>query len=201
MNDSDTFRGESLDDALSKACAGLNARLGEISYEVVGQYGGEAAGVEVTASVDPLAAVGLFLSELFRAGDFGLHVHLEDREGVLLGEIGGEDTGVLTGGGGQALDALQYLANRVLDRRLRQHEPVRLDVSGFKARRAEELGRRAREAADRASRGGREVTFPLMTPAARREVHVALADDDRVTTESEGDGFLKRVVVRPRRRR
>ena len=41
----------------------------------------------------------------------------------------------------------------------------------------------------------------LMTPAARREIHLALADDPGVETESDGDGFLKRVVVRPRRRR
>ena len=41
----------------------------------------------------------------------------------------------------------------------------------------------------------------LMTPAARREIHLALADDPGVETESDGEGFLKRVVVRPRRRR
>lgn len=200
MTDALTYAGETLDDALSRACAGLKARLGEIRYEVV-REGGAEPGVEIAASIDPQAAIGLFLSELFRSGGLGLHVHLESSAGVLLGEIGGEDAGVLTGGGGHALDALQYLANRVLDRRLREHEPVRLDVSGFKARRGEELGRRAREAANQVSRSGRSVVFPLMTPAARREVHVALADDDRVTTESEGDGFLKRVVVRSRRRR
>ena len=57
------------------------------------------------------------------------------------------------------------------------------------------------EAADEALRKRAPVVLGLMTPAARREIHLALADDPGVETESDGEGFLKRVVVRPRRRR
>ena len=65
-----------------------------------------------------------------------------------------------------------------------------------------ELGATAAEAAaDEALRTRSPVVMGLMTPAARREIHLALADDPGVETESDGDGFLKRVVVRPRRRR
>ena len=38
-------------------------------------------------------------------------------------------------------------------------------------------------------------------PAARREIYLALADDPGVETDSDGEGFLKRIVIRPRRRR
>ena len=87
MTEALTYAGETLDDALSRACAGLNARLGEIRYEVVREGGGAEPGVEIAASIDPQAAVGLFLSELFRSGGLGLHVHLESSAGVLVGEI------------------------------------------------------------------------------------------------------------------
>ena len=63
------------------------------------------------------------------------------------------------------------------------------------------LQEQAEAAADEALRSGTPVTLGPLTPAARREIHLALADDPGVETESDGDGFLKRIVIRPRRRR
>ncbi len=57
------------------------------------------------------------------------------------------------------------------------------------------------DAADEAVRSGRPVRMMPLTPAARREIHMALADNPRVETESDGEGFIKKVVVRPTRRR
>lgn len=195
---SGTFDGPSLDEALTAACEGLRARLGEIRYEVVEESD---AGVSVEASLDPVAVVGLFLSEAFRAGALQLSVRLTPAGEALGGELQGEDVGLLTAQGGRGLDALQYLANRVLNRRLAHHPPVHLDVDGFKSRRAERLQDQAEAAADEAVRTGRAVMLGPLTPAARREVHLALADDPAVETESDGEGFLKRLVVRPVRRR
>jgi len=179
------FRGKSLDEALSNACAELRARLGELHYETVEDEGTE--GVEIHAEVDPVAVLGLFLSEL--------------ADGALEGELLGSDLNILTGSGGRGLDALQYLCNRVLARRLSGRLPVHLDTDGFKDRRAEKLQRKAEDAADQAVRKNSPVVLGPFTPAARREIHMALADDPDVETESDGEGFLKRLVVRPSRRR
>ncbi len=40
-----------------------------------------------------------------------------------------------------------------------------------------------------------------MNPAERRIIHLSLADDDEVVTESQGRGFFKRVSIRPARLR
>lgn len=193
------FSGTTLDEALTEACADLRARLGELHYEVV-TPAEESGGVWIEAEVDPLAVVGLFLSESFRAGGLDVKVKLEDGEQAIEGELSGEDVGLLTGSGGRGLDALQYLCNRVLNRRLQQHPPVHLDCGDFKHRRAERLRDEAEDAADEVLRRRRPVVIGPLTPAARRDIHLALADHPRVETESEGDGFLKRVVVRARRR-
>lgn len=192
------FRGGNLDEALSTACDELGARMEELYYEVVEGEGGE---TEVEAAIDPVAVLGLFLAETFRAGELELTVRLQDGEEALEGELQGLDVGVLTASGGRGLDALQYLCNRVLNRRLDEHQPVHLDSDGFKDRRATKLQERAESAADEALRRGAPVTLGPLTPAARREIHLALADDPGVETESDGDGFLKRIVIRPRRRR
>jgi spoIIIJ-associated protein len=192
------FRGSNLDEALSAACDELGARMEELYYEVVEGEGGV---TEVEAAVDPVAVLGLFLAETFRAGELELTVRLQDGEEALEGELQGGDVGILTASGGRGLDALQYLCNRVLNRRLDEHHPVHLDSDGFKDRRATKLQERAESAADEALRRGAPVTLGPLTPAARREIHLALADDPGVETESDGDGFLKRLVIRPRRRR
>jgi predicted RNA-binding protein Jag len=199
MSQDGTFRGATLDEALSSACSELRARVGELHYEV--QPGAAGGGVVIRAEVDPVAVLGLFLSETFRAGALDLSAQLLPGEDSLDGELSGADQRILTGSGGRGLDALQYLCNRVLTRRLRGCPPVHLDINGFKERRAQQLRERAEAAADEAVRKRSSVMIGPLTPAARREIHLALADDPGVETESDGEGFLKRVVIRPRRRR
>jgi spoIIIJ-associated protein len=194
-----TFRGANLDEALTVACAELRARVGELRYEVVSEGGGN--GVELAAEVDPVAVLGLFLSESFRAGQLDVSAQLEVGEESLDGELKGTDLHLLIGGGGRGLDALQYLCNRVLTRRFSHHPPVHLDTQGFKERRAQQLRERASAAADEAVRTRTQVVIGPLTPAARREIHLALADDPGVETFSDGEGFLKRVVIRPVRGR
>ena len=192
------FRGETLDKALSEACSSLKARIGELRYDVDTAEGDE---IIVSAEVDPVAVLGLFLSESFSAGDLEVSVHLKETEEALEGELSGNDCGILTAAGGKGLDSLQDLCIRIVNRRLERHLPVHLDTDGFKERRSHKLQDQAEEAADEAIRTRAPVVMGLMTPAARREIHLALADDPGVETESDGEGFLKRVVIRPRRRR
>jgi spoIIIJ-associated protein len=193
------FRGSNLDEALTVACAELRARIGELHYEVVEEGAGN--GVEIEAEVDPVAVLGLFLAESFRAGQLDVSARLDVAEESLDGELSGSDLRLFTGSGGRGLDALQYLCNRVLTRRFPRHLPVHLDTDGFKERRANQLRERAEAAADEAIRKRSPVVLAPMTPAARREIHLALADDPAVETVSDGEGFLKRVVIRPVRRR
>ena len=193
-----SFHGANLDAALSAASDGLGSRLEELHYEVVD--GADTEGVMVNAEIDPVAVLGLFLSETLGAGALDITARLAMHEEALEGELQGEDVRFLTASGGRGLDALQYISNRVLNRRLSNHLPVHLDSDGFKNRRAHKLQERAEEAADEALRRGAPVTLGPLTPAARREIHLALADDPGVETNSDGDGFLKRIIIRPRRR-
>ena len=82
MSGRKSFRGTTLDEALSAACGGLDSRLEELHYDVVSSEGEE---VVIEAEVDPVAVLGLFLSESFRAGDLDITAHLADREEALVG--------------------------------------------------------------------------------------------------------------------
>jgi spoIIIJ-associated protein len=130
----------------------------------------------------------IFLSRL------DLVVRTEEKDEQIILRLYGADSRRLIEHHGELLDAIQVLANKALTGRKIEKE-IELDCEAFKDKRVEELGAQAREVADRVRRGGREELLPAMTPIERRIVHIALRDDEHVTTESRGDGFYKRVAI------
>lgn len=122
----------------------------------------------------------------------------EGDEGELILDITGDDLAILIGRHGKTLDALQFLVSTVTSRAMGFRYPVVVDVEGYKGRQREKLEQIAASAASRAARQGHSVKLRPMTPYERRIVHVALADDQRVETASEGEGSARRVVVIPR---
>lgn len=124
-------------------------------------------------------------------------VRTEENETQIQVRIYGPDSGRFTDRNGELLDAIQVLANKSLGGR-KVEKDIELDCAAFKERRTEELGEKARSTADRVRRDGREQLLPAMSPIERRIVHLALADDADVTTESRGEGFYKRVAIIPR---
>jgi predicted RNA-binding protein Jag len=118
----------------------------------------------------------------------------EENETQIHVKLYGADGGRLTDRHGELLDAIQVLANKALVGRKVEKE-IELDCEEFKGHREEDLGRRAREVADRVRRGGREELLPAMSPIERRIVHIALREDPDVTTDSRGEGFFKRIAI------
>ncbi len=64
----------------------------------------------------------------------------------------------------------------------------------------EQLEQQAHDAAKEVKRWGEPVRMPEMNAHDRRIVHIALQNDPDVTTESEGEGALKKVVVMLRKK-
>lgn len=112
-------------------------------------------------------------------------------------ELSGPGSSALLENRGSGLDAIEHLLPRLV-RGLNGHGvPCRVDSDGFRESREEELKRLARSTAEAVSREGVERRLEPMNPADRRQIHMALVDDPEVRTESEGEGFLKRVRVLP----
>ncbi len=112
-------------------------------------------------------------------------------------DLSGPDTGVFRENQGGGLDSVEHLLPRLI-RGLQGHGlPCRVDSAGFREVREEELRQLARVAAEEVSRERVEKRLEPMNPADRRQVHMALVDEPGVRTESEGEGFLKRVRILP----
>lgn len=121
----------------------------------------------------------------------------EGDEGELILDITGDDLAVLIGRHGKTLDALQFIVSAITVRAIGFRYPVVVDVEGYKGRQREKLESIAHNAANKAARQNRSVKLRPMTPYERRIVHIALRDDERVDTASEGEGSARHVVVLP----
>ncbi len=111
-------------------------------------------------------------------------------------EIEGVDEELLVEDEGQVLLALQHLLPRVMYGELGRIVPCRLDSRGYQDKKEARLRGLARRVAEEVvDRGGTRTLRP-MNPADRRIVHLALADDPDVETESQGNGYFKRVSIR-----
>ncbi|MBW6467720.1 MAG: Jag N-terminal domain-containing protein [Coriobacteriia bacterium] len=133
---------------------------------------------------------------------FGIEATIEEYEGdegeIILDIVGG-DLGLLIGRHGRTLDALQVLVAAITNRRLGFRYPVLVDVEGYRNRRRVKLEEIGQRAADRAVRQNGPVKLRPMSALERRVVHVALREDQRVVTASEGEEPFRSVVVSPRR--
>jgi spoIIIJ-associated protein len=122
----------------------------------------------------------------------------EGDEGEIILDVVGGDLALLIGRHGRTLDALQTLVSAITSRELGFRHPVVVDVEGYRHRRRQKIEDIARRAADRASRQHSPVRLRPMTAYERRVVHVALRDDRRVQTASEGEDPFRMVVVSPK---
>jgi len=113
-------------------------------------------------------------------------------------ELWGPDDDVLLEDNGEVLLAIEHLLPRMLRGIYGDAMPVRVDCNDFHFHREERLRELARRTADEVRRRGRSRTLGELDPAERRIVHVTLADDADVETESIGDGFYKRLKVLPK---
>lgn len=145
---------------------------------------------------DTAIAVLKDVLKYFNVGEVTIDEY-EGDEGELILDITGNDLAVLIGRHGRTLDALQFLISAVTMRKIGYRFPVIIDVESYKNRQRQKLENLARSSANRAVSQARSIKLRPMTPYERRIVHVALRDDPRVDTASEGEGSARHVVVVP----
>jgi len=123
----------------------------------------------------------------------------DDGERVIL-DAHGPESGLVIGKKGATLDALQYVINRIVSKRPNEGPGIVVDAEGYRGRREDSLADLARRLAEKAVKTGRPVPVEPMSPHDRRIIHVTLAEHVGVTTESEGEGLFRRVVIYPKSR-
>lgn len=138
-----------------------------------------------------------FLQKIFNAMriEVVMEKFINKNEGMVTFKLHGSDMGILIGKHGQTLDSLQYLTNLVANKNSAERIRIVIDIEDYRERRVETLNRLALRIADKVKRTGERVVLEPMNPHERKIIHVALQNDRRITTLSEGEEPYRRVVI------
>lgn len=136
-----------------------------------------------------------FITDVLGAMGLTLDVTLEETPDAVRVNITGEGADVLLRRQGETLDALQVIVNTAIRRDERGDRHYIVDALGFRKDKDEELRKVARGLMQMAKESGVPQEMGPLNPYARRQVHLTVAEDPTLVTESLGDDFLKIVVI------
>lgn len=114
-------------------------------------------------------------------------------------KIESQDTGLLIGREGQNLAAIQYLATRIIARKMESQIRLHVDTGDYHSRQDARIQETALFLAERVRTLGRSQSTRPMTAYQRRIVHLTLQDVPDIYTRSSGDDTLKRVIILPKK--
>ena len=139
-----------------------------------------------------------FVKQVVGAMGLTLDIDVEETPDHIRLNLSGEGADVLLKRKGEALDALQVIVNTAFRRDARGDRHYVVDAMGFRKSKDAELRQMAKFLVDKAKSSGQPQEIGPLNPYARRIVHLTVADDPEVSSESIGDAFLKTVVISPK---
>lgn len=196
--------GKTIEEAVALALSELGVSRDRIDYEVLeapsrgflGLIGTKLAKVRVTIKpIDPMQVAQDFLEEIFCLMKLEIQIEKIATLESTIFNIRGNDLGILIGKHGQTLDALQYLTNLTANRDAESKVRIILDVEDYRQRRTDTLTRLATRMADNVKRRGEKVVLEPMSSNERKIIHMALQNDQRIVTYSEGEEPYRKIVI------
>jgi spoIIIJ-associated protein len=135
------------------------------------------------------------LAKLEIAGDVTVAVDETDAYRV---HVATEETGLLIGFHGRTLESIQIILGILVSKKLGKWVRVYVNIGDYREKREEALMHMAQRAAERAMAIGRPVELTSLSASERRVIHLTLSGDERVTTESVGEGDHRILLVKPK---
>lgn len=198
--------GKTVEEAIEAGLRELGAPREEVQVEVLEAgskgflgLGARLARVRLTWQQDVGRLAVEFLEQVFRVFGVSVRTEVVEKDGYLYIGCRGRGLGVLIGRRGETLDALQYLVNLAVRRRVGRQVRIILDVENYRQRREDTLVRLARRLSEKVKRTGNRVVLEPMSPHERRIIHMALQGDSQICTFSEGEEPYRKVVIALRR--
>ena len=139
-----------------------------------------------------------FTRQTMAAMGLTLDVEVTDTPDGIRVEISGEGGENLLRRRAEALDALQLIVNTAFRRELKDDRSFVVDCMDYRKAKDEELRQMARFMMEKAKSSGPQEMGPL-NPYARRIVHLTVAEDPTLSSESIGDAHMKTVIISQRR--
>ena len=138
------------------------------------------------------------VNAIFEGASLDLRASAAEADQGCLVSIDGADNGLLLNQGGELLDAVQQILNQALGRDLPKGQRIICDADNYRAAREAELRAMAYHAARQVRSTGSAFVFGPMDGNERRVIHLTLAEEPDLHTESIGEGHARRLRVSPK---
>ncbi|PYV45080.1 MAG: hypothetical protein DMG06_03835 [Acidobacteria bacterium] len=136
-----------------------------------------------------------FLKGFVEFTRLNLSFEIDQKEEEIQVNLMGHDDSVILARNAELLHSLEYLSNKMFER---QGRKIIFDCNGYRGIRTEELRLMALAAAEKVKQLGKPYKLNPMPAEERRIVHLSVAEDSQIRTESEGFGENRRVVIYPK---
>ena len=140
-----------------------------------------------------------FVKQVVGAMGLTLDIDVEETPDHIRLNLSGDGADVLLKRKGEALDALQVIVNTAFRRDARGDRHYVVDAMGFRKSKDAELRQMAKFLVDKAKSSGQPQEIGPLNPYARRIVHLTVAENPALESDSIGDAFLKSVVISRKR--
>ncbi len=161
----------------------------------LGMIGNKNAKVKLTLKPDSTKDALNFLKEVTLCMGIICEIKCTEEDKNINIEISGDEVHKLIGKRGYTLDSLQYLTNLAVNKGEGNYKNVIIDIENYRERRKEALEKLANNISKKALRTGKPVTLEPMSAYERRIIHVALQNNKKVNTTSEGKEPYRYVVI------
>ena len=150
---------------------------------------------------DPVDLAQAVLKRIIDAITSDASIAVEKTNGRILLNVAGGNAGALIGKKGQTLDAIQSLIDKIVNKRSNHRDRIRIqvDIEGYLATRRLNLEKLAMRLADKSKKIRKPISLGQMNGYDRRIVHLALKDDPEVQTKSRGEGYMRKLVIFPKK--
>ena len=198
--------GETVEEAIENALSELEATREQVTIDIINEptkgilnFGAKPAKVRATLKQDVSAAPETVLKEILSRMGIDAKVETNYVDGSTHLNILTDSPALLIGKYGQTLDAIERILNCIVNKVSLAKRRVFVDTEGYRGRREERLIEMAHQVAEKVKYTGRDVVLAPMSARDRRIIHVTLKEDEIVSTYSQGEGEMRRVVVTAQR--
>ena len=143
--------------------------------------------------------VKAFVERTLTALGVPLEISVSETADSVRIDLSGDEGEVLLRRRAESLDALQHIVNTAFRRELKDDRSFVVDCLEYRKGKDAELRQMARFMMERAKSSGTPQEMGPLNPYARRLVHLTVAEDPQVSSESIGDAFLKTVIIAVRK--
>ncbi|NMC28141.1 MAG: protein jag [Syntrophomonadaceae bacterium] len=197
-------KGKNVDEAIRAALDELGCGLEDVAVEILeegskrllGFMGSKPAVVKVSLREKPEAEARKVVEELLQKMNIDYQIDkVEWDNGTTRINIVGKDMGLLIGRKGETLNALQFIAGLMLNRKREEKIRIVLDVEDYRRKREQSLEALALRLSEKVKQTQKNVIMRPMSSQERRIVHTLLQGDPQLVTYSMGEEPNRKVVI------